>query len=796
MPSLDLIRASLEGPIEWRNFESLVCELLKDDDMPSLRQLGGVADQGADAIEEAFYNNERQTTSIVQITSEQAQRTKLKKTIKRLREAKIEFDRLTIVYRDPVSSTVRAEIQKHAQEEGITVDLRDQTYLLPHLARPNGIYLRYFEEPQKQVERLFNEGDPLAYADDRLMHSLLASLSSYVANAAARLVRTTLFDRTALAALVSVGETDVEKLKGHICKLLPGETVDSAQLNAALERLAGEDLCVLDGTKVRPSDLAFESLGTSLQSIRNAFSQMLRQLVDDVNARHKLNDAQKGRLERNLKAALTRLVRLVKPCDTLSADAASELKQGERGFREILGDGLPDDVSRVAISSLLDFVRAPLNADSLALLARSYASIGLRNMDPLGRRWQAANLSRSKILLDTDAVLYTLIEELPESPSLVKALNGLSKEGIKFVVPTSVLSEVVGHLSRADKTYRRFGAGLHRLNDEAVDADVWHAIVRGFYYAKAGSTESDFQAYKAKYFDANDPVSFTSFLLGKRLPCELQVDLIVHSADQTAHDDLVETLAHGEEHGRLKATFRDDYQMRERAEDHVACALYAARLSSGSISAAPLGYIASNDHVFRVIQQNPLWGTRSNVHMDIASLLTLAEWVAGTRLTDAELVSVVFEPVLAAAANDIADEIVELARVGVEVKGIDMRRLEWDLRQKMQSSLFQPSNKESIQTGQDRFKDRIELAGAATKAGYVVDPVVLQIVGEYERLVSDVRTEKEKRRLGQKIIGELVKSGAGASEKGRRRIRAAIRDLGGESFLDNEAEGDDTKELE
>ena len=186
--SLDLVRMRLLQPIDWGVFESLVCEVLLNDDLPALRKLGGVADDGAYAVQESFFDSETIETTVVQVTSEVSQSAKFNRTVDRLKETKTEFDRLVVVFRQPVESKVRKLIQASAKQAGFTVDIRDESYLVAQLAKHKTVFQRYFGTTGDQLKALLDEGDPLELASEDTQRAVLASIGTYVCSPARQFV--------------------------------------------------------------------------------------------------------------------------------------------------------------------------------------------------------------------------------------------------------------------------------------------------------------------------------------------------------------------------------------------------------------------------------------------------------------------------------------------------------------------------------------------------------------------------------------------------------------------------------
>ena len=245
MPTYDAIQLELSAPIDWEQFESLVYEILLQDDFPRLRKLGGVGDQGADAVQETFYEDQSRLETVVQITSQKAQLAKFEATVQRLQEAGLSPRLLVLVFRHPVSSRTRLKIQSRSADLGLAVDPRDQSYLVGQLGKPgSSLFARYFKDIRSQVDALLGRNDPLDMMQGRLRHAMLASLAAYVAQPRSRLARSTLFDKMALAAVVAESKPATEHtILAALRDLLPGERVERSRVHSAIARLVKQGAC-------------------------------------------------------------------------------------------------------------------------------------------------------------------------------------------------------------------------------------------------------------------------------------------------------------------------------------------------------------------------------------------------------------------------------------------------------------------------------------------------------------------------------------------------------------------------
>ncbi|MCH7728695.1 MAG: hypothetical protein IH991_19745 [Planctomycetes bacterium] len=165
--------------------------------------------------------------------------------------------------------------------------------------------------------------------------------------------------------------------------------------------------------------------------------------------------------------------------------------------------------------------------------------------------------------------------------------------------------------------------------------------------------------------------------------------------------------------------------------------------------------------------------------MDIPSVITLAEWTCGIRLGNQQLVELIFNPVLASAAADVSHELVPLARIGVELREVDLRRLEWDVSKDLQSQLLEYTISTEVASTEARIESGINLAQSAHNMGYRIDPAMGDVVAEYNRVVTDRASERERREQAEALLRRFADAASGLTKKGKRRVNALIREVGG-----------------
>lgn len=800
--SRDLVATAVAAPIDWLRLEELVCSVLTSDDFPSLRKIGSIGDQGVDAVEECFYDGQRRIDTIVQVTSDRAQRTKAKNTIAKLKKNSLSAKVLLFVTRHPVSSDIRRAMIDEAADEGVTLEIRDSEYLVSQLSKPGStIYSRFFGTAQQQLDALLAAPDPLQIAgNDPLRHALLASLGAYVLSPHARLARNTLFDNTVLAALASLkGPATREELLTAVGVLVPEEKVDKGRLDATISRLCADRSCQVSNDKLECSPHTISQFAAATQGAKRGYDALLDYIIAYCKKYRQLNDAQLGYVERNVRRAVLHLLRAAGPLGDVSDLADAPSVADSSLIKSTICRDLPADVGPAAVTAFAAFTKDKRNASLLAPLVRSYAAMAIRNLDPIGRRWQQIALERSCVALDTDAVLNVMIEELPEHGALLNALRALQAHGVEILLPTHVFEEAVGHISRAGRTFRRFSDSLLRMPEEVVDARVWHAIVRGYFYATKSGYAGTPDSFLRKYYDSDRQLAYSEHVLARRLELK-KSDLAVPSSvtDPLCFELGNEVLSHRET-SRLKAQFRDADEMATRVWNDVRMALNLAEKVKATVDAQSRGYLATEDRAYASIEKSPSWGERPSIRISTRAVPELANFICGSAISDDDVVRLLFDPVSVAAAEQIAPDISILTSIGVDLKDEPLDRLEWNLKHKLRGQIdaltttfTNEATDQDHEAKADSAIAAFNTAKAAMEVGYPLVAPVQRLVSVFEDAVASAESERQKNRLLEDQLKALAEAALeSTSKKGRRRVNQALRELGIELDLADDAETDE-----
>ncbi len=783
--TVDLVEASLSGPIDWARFESLVHAVLVNDDLPDLRKIGGGGDYGIDA-ESVFYDvSGRTRRTIVQVSSAAAQRQKVRDTITKLRAHSVPFVKLVYVTNIPVAADTRRSIAELADGLDLDVEIRDQSYLIGQLSKTGSpIFSRFFASIEKQRDDLFGHSDALQVAPDNLQHALLATMGAFVLSPHARVARKTLFDNTVLAAISSRNGSDIDQLIADVQKLCPGEDVDAERVKRAISRLEKAGSCKSQGDLVTCSQEVIQRFVAVAGASKLGFSQFVKHVTLACRKVQALSQGQEGFLERNLRQLLLRLLKVSGPVAFKTDGLASALtRQDNEDIKSILSKNLPPELVKTAMAAVAGFVGTPSGASALAPLVRSYGALAIRNLDPLGKGWQQAVLSRNTLALDTDVVLAILIKDLPEHGAVLAALTALSKESVRLVLPDHIRDEVIDHVGRADRTFAFFRNQLLRMPVEAVNDRVGNAVVRGYYHAfKGKEVVASFDAYWQRYWNAESAQSYIENVLARRLNLHIEDLAFVRPEVSAITEQLARKAVELKEANRKKAFYRDEWSQAARVRLDVCMAVNASERVDTAVAGKVRAYVVSSDSLYRFLERQEEWKGRATVSLATLALPQLVSFVAGTTLDDLSAVDFLFHDLTVLAASEMSGEIEALAAIGVDLSEVDLDKLDWDLRGSLREYLADLEEAVSSEDEDAPLRSSqvaMRTLEVAHSVGYSFAKPVQTIIEHHTRTKAEMTetlaiTDRQRAQLAQFLDQAISSSPA----KAKSRLRRIAKDLG------------------
>jgi len=199
------------------------------------------------------------------------------------------------------------------------------------------------------------------------------------------------------------------------------------------------------------------------------------------------------------------------------------------------------------------------------------------------------------------------------------------------------------------------------------------------------------------------------------------------------------------------------------------------------------GYLATEDRAFFKVEQHQQWSNRRRVTVLTRALPQLADFACGAQLADDDLVRLLYEPAVVAAAQSLAVEIDTLTALGVNLRDVSLPRLEWAMQKDIHDAIH---NFRKDDLAENKLNDAVRLVGLAAAKGLPVDQLVAELSKRYEeaKIAAHVSAASED------AAGETLKRVVLALAKTKKSKRRANRILKEVGLTVSELENDDDDE--
>jgi len=696
----DLVEIALERFTDWGRFEALAADILRADGYPEIKVLGGVHDEGQDARVERFFGPTAGRLQVAfQFSLQNDVGRKVRKTITRLREAGVAFQKLVIVTTATITADLQRKLVVEARAaEGVDLDVYERRTIANRLGDPY-LFSRYFPDIGKQVAEL-REQTEAAAAPDREREQLKVC-SALLLSDDAKHTRAALVDSAVLSLLTMRPQTGAEI--GAVARREFGaEILQEGQIYASLGRLVSRSLADQANSSFLLSTAAvrrIEGAGAAADAMSRAIEMELVATVEEALG-ETLAEVQRARLEENGRGVLAEFFR------TNGLEIAKTFALGEGTLVyadatarcvEVARRGVPAHLGELLLTAVGGALASPTpeQADYFARCSRAYVALQLLNCDPSLREFQVTRFRTKTFVLDTDFVLHALIGELPLSTPYRNLHRDLKTLGGRVVVPEAVVREVVTHLDIAPRTFDYFGGGFNGLTAELATARIWNALVRGYWHATVErghlATREGFFRYRENYFHAVVPEVFVVEALREALP----------GADIVTTGSLCAGGWSEEDESRLsgvldkisktspKGPDRTEEQRREIAnvDARLFLSLQAqnreARGSGGVLGKAAYIVTSSGRFIRAALDIGEKWAFSARPQV----LATLVSLVTPRAISDKEYVALFENPLLQRAIDDSWPQLKVMLAAGLDLRGRSLPRLRADVELRLHEQI-------------------------------------------------------------------------------------------------------------
>ncbi len=802
--SIDIIEIALDYLTDASDFEKLASEIMYLEGYHDIKPLGGVKDRGQDAIEDKFHYREGKTKIIFQYTLQDYIWGKLRKTIKKLEENKIDFTELIIVTPVSLSNEREFELEKKARKEfDVTLKIYSRKTIVNRLSDlTNGIFYRHFPSIDKQITTIKSSIPAFEESHRELETEMLRISLTFVFGKGATTARKSVFDNLILASLVKTsgsGDT-LADISNKISKSLGCGPFPESQIDAALLRLKTQGLVDPTDGRFTLSESSIKEIGSANIEAKNLAFSLVSDIVERVCNVWPLDISREERrkLERNTKDVFAELFRI------MGTELINQFQEdiirtplyfdSSQKMLDLAKSKVNKRLGELLVAAIADTIQSPSSdqAKVLANWARAYVGAAVMNLNPVLQEFQAVKLKNKIFILDTDFVLRLIIQEHPKSEAYLAIIKGLDELGCKLVIPEAVVEECVNHISLAPKTYRFFGHGLLSMTPEFVERKVYNALVSGYYYGKKEGLLSDkisFKDYRHNYYEHTNPSDFVQEIINARFPSKLKIINLSNLIQGELPEDVVNKLSK-ELCNLLRQSPKSEYRTPEEEEKlantDARLFLTALELNEEKKNQKNRNIVGGTCYIItnqsRYLRSAKKLNIRDVISTRPQQLLTLVELVKGPKVDDIAFVRLFENPLLKYAVDQSWDDVNMLISSGISLRGKSLVRLRWDLDEVLHKRIStleladkkaETSDREEVIGEEDL--EYIELFHEATSLGYLPQPILNSLHEKYmqaknESEAKTVAFEQLKKQFDQ-LASEIERFG----KKKQRYLRRIAR---------------------
>lgn len=531
---MDLIEIGVDQFTDANLFEKLATEVLYNEGYYDIKPMPGGNDFGQDAIEDKFYElNEGSKRTIFQYSLQEKPKGKIIKTIKRIKECKIDFEELIYVTNRHISGEVQQELKKEMRiNHKVKIDFFERSTIINRLAKQeNNLFNRYFPNIEKQVETL-KDCKPILTDDHAksLESSILKSAIAFTFNNDINKTRKSVFDNLILGLLYEKDNLTLDLLTEYYKENLDKNFNNPSQIRSSVVRLEKEELISIKESLHSITKKGRRYIETINCKVNSKTEELLEDVLDSVKDLYKnaLSTQESLRIKKNTKEIFVEVFKLF-GMELANKFLDDELQSSfEIENKEFLinkaKNNLPEGIADILITVIAEVLRSPSKdqAKILSSWIKAYLGTKIMNLDPSLSEFSENSISKKSFFIDTDFLLNCIIKELPTSQAYSNLIKKLITLGATVYITKDVFKETMKHASISSRTYNHFGKALDSLNDSLADTTIFNSFVRGFYYFKKYKS-SNFQEYLGNYYEESLGEDYFKAVIYNALPDEVQI---------------------------------------------------------------------------------------------------------------------------------------------------------------------------------------------------------------------------------------------------------------------------------
>jgi len=573
---------------------------------------------------------------------------------------------------------------------------------------------------------------------------------------------------------------------------------DPEIIRRAMQKLTKEGFLIPKGNGVVPHEKIAEEMRKSDKNIGERTETIFNAVIEETERQlqEALNEEERSQMRGNLKDAFNLYVRMYGFESFVNKDikATNDIVDDEDIVKASM-KGLPEYKGEVFVGVLSDLLEHPTReqAATMVLWVKIYIGTQVMRLDPQLSELEAQNLKDKKFVLDTDFLLYCLVEHPKQSKSYQRLLRVLRKAGCQLIIPENVVIEVLKHAQCAENNYRHFARMLKAVKREAIEQKANNVFVKDFclHDIEAKHHQTIKQYLYNNYLSDEDPLDFVKEMIRTKLRIEPGNDekLEIAQENQEYLEGLTKKIF-------FKTRFKDTDKWRTDEEvealSRTDARLYLSVLSlNKNIKDSGTGeLLRANAYLVTGTTKSIKSAQEMNIHRNFVTrpelLINLMAEIGEFDNQKQSFVNLFDNPFLAHVLDSNWEMIRNLSEVGLNMHDKNITRLKKDLGVVYHKYLTKDADVEVIDTTPNfdvvrikSAKDFFAFAEEVNNLNYQLIPEMQEMVDEYKEETKKRMTAEDKQRIAEKLLAQkahgyqvyLQKTGKADKSRGSVRVR-------------------------
>lgn len=687
---IDIIDYALDNYTDFVKFEQIANEVLTQEGFPNLNPIGGIHDDGVDAVSGSYTDADAPDTIVFQYTLQKDIPSKINNTYEKLLKNNIKFSQLYIVTPNPITNKIA--IQKKFREKygkQVILEIYERELFRTRLASDASMRSRYFPDIKKQIKELHEPKGTLDtqnkdYKTNLYKVSLLFAKDRDFYTRSHKKV----FDEIVLLGIYNRNECLISELSKEVEKILNIQNIDKGRLEASIVRLIKNEQIEKDKKgKLSLTANMIATIEMAKSNIESDKNELFQSIIDDVveHIGRSLESAYEQRIKINSEESLTDLFKYY--VFDLDFDSIEHLSENGSSFVDKLCKGLNNEISDALTYCLGKILENPnLNQkQTLEIWRNSYLGAQVLKLDPKQKKLEEKQFKELNIVLDTDFVLNLIISELHENNLYQQIIKRLIKYGAKIIIPEQILEEVQKHAAYAHRNYKYFDSRQEQLDYEQIIEQVKNLFAKGYFkVVQIDGYNSTFTDFMKNYL-FNQNLQFLKEFIYEEVNQNIEflnLKDIELSSEEFGHlEEMVEEVLSMTKISH-KASYRDEEENREIAETDARLFMDIRKKnnedipSKRNIFAKNYYIVTSSTKAIRAAKKLSIY---EPIYFSPIHLVSLLEQIEPFETKYDEIHNIFMNPYLTYAMTESSEIIAEMLELGVNLKGHKLTRLKYEL---------------------------------------------------------------------------------------------------------------------